>query len=70
MPSGKKKVPMVQLRDVLIRAGFWNVRTYLQSGNRISRLRASAHEIGECAHELIKRHIGPDLAVVVKTGSE
>jgi reverse gyrase len=23
---------------VLIRAGFWNVRTYLQSGNRISRL--------------------------------
>jgi hypothetical protein len=38
MPSGEKKVPMAQLRDVLIRAGFWNVRTYLQSGNRISRL--------------------------------
>ena len=26
--------------------------------------------IGNCVRELIKKHIGPDLAVVVRTGSE
>jgi uncharacterized protein (DUF1697 family) len=33
MPTGKNKVPMAQLRDVLSKAGFFNVRTYIQSGN-------------------------------------
>jgi uncharacterized protein (DUF1697 family) len=70
MPSGKNNVPMVQLRDVLRRAGFGNVRTYVQSGNACVDSGLSAHEVGKCVQELIKKHIGPDLAVVVRTGTE
>ena len=70
MPSGKNKVPMAQLREVLKRGGFGNVRTYVQSGNVLVDSGLSAQEIGKCVRELIKKHIGPDLAVVVRTGSE
>ena len=35
MPSGRNKVPMAQLREVLSEAGFENVRTYIQSGNAL-----------------------------------
>lgn len=70
MPSGKNKVPMAQLREVLTRAGFGNVRTYVQSGNVLADSGLSAQEVGKCVRELIKQHIGPDLAVAVRTGPE
>ena len=70
MPGGKNKVPMAQLREVLKRGGFGNVRTYVQSGNVLVDSGLSAQEIGKCVRELIKKHIGPDLAVVVRTGPE
>jgi uncharacterized protein (DUF1697 family) len=70
MPSGKNKVPMAQLRDVLTEAGFGNVRTYVQSGNVLVDSGLSAQDVGKCVQELIKKHIGPDLVVVVRTGPE
>lgn len=70
MPNGKNKVVMVRLREVLIGAGFGNVRTYVQSGNVVVDTGLSAHEVGKCVRELIKKHIGPDLAVLVRTGPE
>ncbi|MDD1700261.1 MAG: DUF1697 domain-containing protein [Methanoregula sp.] len=68
--SGKNKVPMVRLREVLSRVGFGNVRTYIQSGNAFVDTELSAREVGKSVRELIKKHIGPDLAVVVSTGTE
>jgi uncharacterized protein (DUF1697 family) len=70
MPSGKNKVPMVRLREVLSGVGFGNVRTYVQSGNVLVDTGLSADEVGKSVRELIKKHIGPDLAVVVRTGPE
>jgi uncharacterized protein (DUF1697 family) len=70
MPGGNNKVPMVRLREVLGRAGFDNVRTYVQSGNVLVDTVLSAHEAGKYVHELIQKHIGPDLTVVVRTGTE
>src|SRR5436190_769408 len=70
MPSGKNKVPMAQLRDVLAAAGFGNVRTYSQSGNALVETELSALETESRVRELIKEQIGPDLAVVVRTGAE
>jgi uncharacterized protein (DUF1697 family) len=70
MPSGKNRVPMVRLREVLSGVGFANVRTYVQTGNVLVDTGLSAKEIGKCVRELIKKHIGPDLAVVVRTGPE
>jgi len=70
MPSGKNKVPMVELREVLARAGFKNVRTYIQSGNVLVDTTLSAGEVEKRVHEHIRTQIGPELVVVVRTGAE
>lgn len=63
-PTGKNKVPMGQLRDVLTMAGFRNVRTYIQSGNALVDTELSALETEKRIHDLIKEQIGADLVVV------
>jgi uncharacterized protein (DUF1697 family) len=68
MPTGKNKVPMAQLRDVLSKAGFLNVRTYIQSGNALLDTHLPAREVEMQVHELIQKHIGADVTVVVRTG--
>jgi len=70
MPTGKNKVPMARLRDVLARDGFGNVRTYIQSGNALVDTPLSTEEVEDRVHGLIKKHIGPDLAVVARTGAQ
>jgi uncharacterized protein (DUF1697 family) len=70
MPTGKNKVPMAELREVLAQAGFMNVRTYIQSGNVLVDTTLSAREVEKRVHEHIKRQLGPDLAVVVRTATE
>lgn len=70
MPTGKNRVPMAQLRQVLIDAGFQQVRTWIQSGNVVLRSDLSAKELESRVHQLIKEHIGPELAIVVRTGNE
>jgi uncharacterized protein (DUF1697 family) len=69
-PGGKNKVPMARLREVLAAAGFENVRTYIQSGNVLVESQLPAKEIEKTVHDLIKKHIGPDLSVVVRTGAQ
>ena len=70
MPTGKNKVPMTQLRDVIREAGFENVQTYIQSGNVILQTTLSASELEVRIHDLILKNIGPDLTVVVRTRKE
>jgi len=70
MPSGKNKVPMAQLREVLSAAGFDNVRTYIQSGNALVDSSRPAREVATRVHALIKDEIGPDLGVVVRTAAQ
>jgi uncharacterized protein (DUF1697 family) len=70
MPSGKNRVPMAQLREILTEAGFGNVRTYIQSGNALVDSELSAKEVEAQVHDLIKKYIGADLAVVARTKSQ
>jgi len=70
MPTGKNKVPMAQLRDVLTKAGFENVRTYIQSGNALVDTDLSAKEVEKCVHDLIKKYLGADLAIVARTAAQ
>ncbi len=70
MPTGKNKVPMAQLREVLTSAGFGNVRTYIQSGNALVDSDLSAKEVETRVHDLIKEHIGADLAVMARTATQ
>jgi uncharacterized protein (DUF1697 family) len=70
MPTGKNKVPMAQLREVLASAGFKNVRTYIQSGNALVNSELSLKEVEAQVHDLIKNHIGADLVVVARKGTQ
>jgi uncharacterized protein (DUF1697 family) len=70
MPSGKNKVPMAQLRQVLTDAGFHHVRTYIASGNVLLNTDLPVSAIAGKVRQLIKEKIGSDLPVIVKTRRE
>ncbi len=69
-PSGKNKVPMSRFREVLEEAGFAHVRTYIQSGNALVDTDLAAHDVETSVRGRIRNSIGPDLAVIVRTGEE
>jgi uncharacterized protein (DUF1697 family) len=69
-PSGKNKVPMYRFREVLEEAGFAHVRTYIQSGNALVDTGLPPQEVETSVRERIRDSIGPDLAVIVRTGEE
>jgi uncharacterized protein (DUF1697 family) len=70
MPSGRNKVPMAQLREVLSADGFHKVRTYIRSGNAIVETTLPARQVADRVHDLVQKEIGPDLAMVVRTGAQ
>lgn len=70
MPTGKNKVPMAQLRDILEKAGFHNVQTYIQSGNVMLESSMLPSDISVAIHDEISRQMGGDIAVVTITPSE
>ena len=70
MPTGKKKVPMAELRLVLSKAGLEDVQTYIQSGNVMLSSSLSQSKIEQLVHDLIKKKIGADIAVLVRTAGQ
>jgi uncharacterized protein (DUF1697 family) len=70
MPVGKNRTPMTQLREVLTKAGFGNARTYIASGNVLIDTKLSIQEAEKQVHDLILKHIGPDLVVIARTGDQ
>lgn len=69
-PSGKNRVPMAQLRQLLAENGFENVQTWMQSGNVILDSELSVKEVATKVNKVIKENIGADLKIIVKTPAE
>lgn len=69
-PTGKNRVPMAQLREMLCNNGFPDTQTWIQSGNVLLNTALSAKETASRINELIKEHIGADLKIIVKTPQE
>ena len=69
-PSGRNKIPMARFRDMLEKAGFAHVRTYIQSGNALVESELPAHTVEKSVRDLIRTEIGPDLVVLARTGSQ
>jgi uncharacterized protein (DUF1697 family) len=69
--NGQKKVPMTELRDLLLKSGFKNVQTYIQSGNVVFK---SSEENKNKLEEIIKNaiiaHFGFEVPVLVKESNE
>ena len=68
--SGKNKLPMAELRELLNELQFQNVQTYIQSGNIILESNKSKLEICQIIKDGIFSKFGYDVPVIVRTISE
>jgi uncharacterized protein (DUF1697 family) len=68
--SGKKKLPMQDLRKLLDELGYLNVQTYIQSGNIILETNEKKAKVIIKIHEAIQHQFGYDIPVIIKTVSE
>src|SRR6266542_6160532 len=65
--GARNRVAMADLRAVVEQAGGEDVRTYVQSGNVVFRSRSSAARLVASLQAGIRRALGLDVAVLVKT---
>lgn len=68
--SGKNKLPMQDLRDVLNELNFENVQTYIQSGNIILNSVEGKDVVSQKIKEAIKDKFDYEVPVLVKTMEE
>ena len=69
--GGHKKVPMAELRELLTKSGFENVRTYIQSGNIILKSKdKSRRNLEKIIQKSIFDHFGFEVPLIVKTRAE
>ena len=69
--GGHKKVPMVQLRELLSNSGLLNVKTYIQSGNVIFQsINEDSKELEKTIQNSILDHFGFKVPVLVRTRTE
>lgn len=69
--GGHKKIPMAELRELLSKSGFENVKTYIQSGNIILQTRLSNREkVEKQIQKSIKDQFGFEVPVIVKTRNQ
>lgn len=67
MPTGRNKVPMIELRKALEIVGFTNVRTYIQSGNVVLQSNSDPSSIQKQVHDVIAQEIGANISVIART---
>lgn len=68
--SGKNKLPMAELRELLNNLRFQNVQTYIQSGNIVLESDSSKTQVGKEIKQAIKNKYDYDVPVLVKTIDE
>jgi len=68
--GSRNRIAMPVLREALAKAGFDDVRTYLQSGNVVLSSDASPDRLARECERLIASRFGLDIAVVVRTRDE
>lgn len=66
--GARNKVPMPLLRERLADAGFAEVRTYVQSGNVVTRsAHRSPQRVARAVHDVVAEHFGVETPVVVRS---
>ena len=68
--SGKNKLPMAELREILNELGFQNVQTYIQSGNIILDSEETKEVTCQKIKEGITAEFGYDVPVLARTPEE
>ncbi|WP_353779077.1 DUF1697 domain-containing protein [Winogradskyella sp. 3972H.M.0a.05] len=69
--GGHRKVPMAELRELLAKVGFKDVRTYIQSGNVVLKSSEKSNEaIEDSIQKAIAKHFGFEVFVMIKTRND
>ena len=68
--SGKNKLPMAALRELLAKLKFENIQTYIQSGNVIVNSNKNKSEVANLVKSAIKKQFDYDVPVLVRTIDE
>ncbi|PPK68149.1 DUF1697 domain-containing protein [Actinokineospora auranticolor] len=68
--GGRSKLPMADLRDMLVEMEYEDVRTLLQSGNAVFTTDESAKEVRERMETELSIRFGLDTRCVIRTGAE
>lgn len=68
--GGNKKVPMVELRDILTDVGFLEVKTVLATGNIVLGSELKMEKVGEVVGAKIKEKFGFEVLVLVRSFEE
>ncbi|MFO1511567.1 MAG: DUF1697 domain-containing protein [Verrucomicrobiota bacterium] len=65
--GGKTQLPVAKLREKLIKAGFENVATYINSGNAIVRSKLKREDVIATIAEFCRKHFAFDKAIFAPT---
>ncbi len=68
--GGTRKLPMDALRDMCERAGFTNVRTYIQSGNVVFDTDRSTHAVKQELEARLQDYCGKPVGVMMRDGEQ
>lgn len=68
--GSQNRIAMPALRAELVRAGFDDVRSYLQSGNLVIETSMTQEQLSEAVRKLIADRFGLDVAVLTREASE
>jgi len=69
--GGHKKVPMAELREMIINLGLVNVKTYIQSGNIVFKTKENSSLLLESRiSKAILKQFGFEVSVLVRTKAE
>jgi uncharacterized protein (DUF1697 family) len=68
--SGKNKLPMAELRQILTNLGFQNIQTYIQSGNILVDAEDSKPKVAKKIKEAIALKYDYEVPVIVRTVKE
>lgn len=69
--GGHKKVPMADLRKLLVKVGLKNIQTYIQSGNVIFQsAEDDSRKLEEKIYKVIQSHFGFEVPILIKTSEE
>lgn len=68
--GGNGKLPMAELREMCVAAGFQDVRTYIASGNVVFRAAKSAAQVKLALEARLAEYAGKPVGVVLRTGAD
>ena len=68
--GARNRISMPELREALEKAGYDDVRTYLQSGNVVLTSTASAADVARKVERQISKSFGLDIDVVVRSRAQ